>query len=130
MFEAHLVQGSNLKKVLEVLKNFINKACWHVSLDGMNLLRVDELYISWCSSPCALKDALCFNHNMAMGVNLTSMSKILKCIDNEDIITLMAEDNAYALVLVFEAPNQKKVSDYDIKLMDLDVKQLGIPEWE
>lgn len=56
------------------------------------------------------------------------MCKILKCIDNEDIITLMAEDNADALVLVFEAPNQKKVSDYDMELMDLDIKQLGIAE--
>ena len=56
-----------------------------------------------------------------------SMSKILKCAGNEDIITLRAEDNADTLALVFEAPNQEKVSDYEMKLMDLDVEQLGIP---
>ncbi|EHB04022.1 Proliferating cell nuclear antigen [Heterocephalus glaber] len=65
-----------------------------------------------------------------MGVNLTSVSKILKCSDNEDIITLRAEDNADTLALVFEAPNQEKVSDYEMKLMGLDVEQLGIPEQE
>ncbi|KGL89238.1 Proliferating cell nuclear antigen, partial [Charadrius vociferus] len=59
-----------------------------------------------------------------------SMSKILKCAGNEDIITLRAEDNADTLALVFEAPNQEKVSDYEMKLMDLDVEQLGIPEQE
>lgn len=32
----------------------------------------------------------------------TSMSKILKCAGNEDIITLRAEDNADSLALVFE----------------------------
>ncbi|XP_062452783.1 proliferating cell nuclear antigen isoform X2 [Rhea pennata] len=58
------------------------------------------------------------------------MSKILKCAGNEDIITLRAEDNADTLALVFEAPNQEKVSDYEMKLMDLDVEQLGIPEQE
>lgn len=31
-----------------------------------------------------------------------SMSKILKCAGNEDIITLRAEDNADSLALVFE----------------------------
>lgn len=31
-----------------------------------------------------------------------SMSKILKCAGNEDIITLRAEDNADTLALVFE----------------------------
>lgn len=33
---------------------------------------------------------------------LCSMSKILKCAGNEDIITLRAEDNADTLALVFE----------------------------
>lgn len=32
----------------------------------------------------------------------SSMSKILKCAGNEDIITLRAEDNADSLALVFE----------------------------
>ncbi|XP_035613181.2 proliferating cell nuclear antigen-like [Oncorhynchus keta] len=59
-----------------------------------------------------------------------SMSKILKCAGNEDIITLRAEDNADTLALVFETLNQEKVSDYEMKLMDLDVEQLGIPEQE
>jgi hypothetical protein len=35
-----------------------------------------------------------------------SMSKILKCAGNEDIITLRAEDNADTLALVFEAPSK------------------------
>lgn len=35
-----------------------------------------------------------------------SMSKILKCAGNEDIITLRAEDNADTLALVFEAPSE------------------------
>lgn len=38
--------------------------------------------------------------------SLSSMSKILKCAGNEDIITLRAEDNADTLALVFEAPSK------------------------
>ncbi|OBS83692.1 hypothetical protein A6R68_22295, partial [Neotoma lepida] len=68
-------------------------------------------------------DACCFNHNLAMGVNLISMSKILKCTDIKDIIILRAEDNADALVLVFEAPNQKKVSDYDMNILECQNKE-------
>ena len=29
---------------------------------------------------------------------------------------------------MFEAPNQEKVSDYEMKLMNLDQEHLGIPE--
>ena len=55
------------------------------------------------------------------------MSKILKCAANEDIITIKAQDNADTVTFVFESPEQDKVSDYEMKLMNLDQEHLGIP---
>nr|XP_044604532.1 proliferating cell nuclear antigen isoform X2 [Equus asinus] len=132
MFEARLVQGSILKKVLEALKDLINEACWDISSSGVNLQSMDSSHVSLVQLTLRSEgfDTYRCDRNLAMGVNLTSMSKILKCAGNEDIITLRAEDNADTLALVFEAPNQEKVSDYEMKLMDLDVEQLGIPEQE
>ncbi|KAL6085255.1 hypothetical protein STEG23_001756 [Scotinomys teguina] len=132
MFEARLVQGSILKKVLEALKDLINEACWDISSGGVNLQSMDSSHVSLVQLTLRSEgfDTYRCDRNLAMGVNLTSMSKILKCAGNEDIITLRAEDNADTLALVFEAPNQEKVSDYEMKLMDLDVEQLGIPEQE
>ncbi|XP_045428872.1 proliferating cell nuclear antigen-like [Pipistrellus kuhlii] len=57
-----------------------------------------------------------------------TMSKILKCAGNEAITTPRAEANVDSLALEFEVPNQETVSDYEMKLMGLDVEQLGIPE--
>lgn len=56
-----------------------------------------------------------------------SMSKILKCAANDDIITMKAQDNADTVTFMFESPNQEKVSDYEMKLMNLDQEHLGIP---
>ena len=58
---------------------------------------------------------------------LCSMSKILKCASNDDIITMKAQDSADTVTFVFESPNQEKVSDYEMKLMNLDQDHLGIP---
>ena len=55
------------------------------------------------------------------------MSKILKCAANDDIITMKAQDNADTVTFMFESPNQEKVSDYEMKLMNLDQEHLGIP---
>ena len=63
-----------------------------------------------------------------MGMNLASMSKILKCAANDDIITVKAQDQADTVTFMFESPNQEKVSDYEMKLMNLDQEHLGIPE--
>ncbi|TEA26209.1 hypothetical protein DBR06_SOUSAS18110049, partial [Sousa chinensis] len=132
VFEARLVQGSILKKVLEALKDLINEAFWDISSSGVNLQSMDSSHVPLRQLTLRSEDFGRYrcDCNLAMGVNLTSTSKILKCAGNEDIITLRAEDNADALALVFEAPNQEKVSDYGMKLMDLDVEQLGIPEQE
>ena len=55
------------------------------------------------------------------------MTKIMKCAANDDVMTMKAQDNADTVTFVFESPNQEKVSDYEMKLMNLDQEQLGIP---
>ena len=37
------------------------------------------------------------------------------------------EDTGDALNLIFESPNQDRVSDFELKLMDIDSEHLGIP---
>jgi proliferating cell nuclear antigen len=63
-----------------------------------------------------------------MGMNLGSMSKILRCAANDDIVTIKAQDQADTVTFMFESPNQEKVADYEMKLMNLDQEHLGIPE--
>jgi len=68
------------------------------------------------------------DRNLSMGMNLGSMAKILKCANNEDNVTMKAQDNADTVTIMFESANQEKVSDYEMKLMNLDQEHLGIPE--
>lgn len=56
------------------------------------------------------------------------MTKILKCSGNDDIITIKAEDTADTVTFMFENPSNDRVSDYQLKLMDIDSEHLGIPE--
>lgn len=68
------------------------------------------------------------DRNISMGMNLGSMAKILKCANNDDTVTIKAQDNADTVTFMFESPNHEKVSDYEMKLMNLDQEHLGIPE--
>ena len=56
-----------------------------------------------------------------------SLSQILKCAANDDIITIKAPDDGDKISLIFEAKNESEVADYEIKLMNLDSEYLGIP---
>lgn len=132
MFEARLVQGSLFKKVLEALKDLLNEVPWDCNSTGMSLQAMDSSHVSLVSMLLRSDgfDTYRCDRNLSMGMNLPSMCKILKCACNDDSITIKAEDNADTVTFVFESANQERVSDYEIKLIDLDAEHLGIPETE
>lgn len=130
MFEARLVQGQILKKVLEAVKDLLNEGSWDCADSGIQLQAMDNSHVSLVSLNLradGFEKYRC-DRNLTMGMNLTSMSKILKCAGNDDSITIKAQDNADTVTFMFESPNQEKVADYEMKLMNLDQEHLGIPD--
>lgn len=55
------------------------------------------------------------DRNISLGINLSSMAKILKCSGNDDIITLKAEDNGDQVAFLFESPSNKRKTYTSIK---------------
>src|ERR1700753_3185752 len=68
------------------------------------------------------------DRNIALGINLTSLTKVLRAAQSNDILTLKAEDAPDVVNLVFESSEKDRISEYDIKLMDIDQEHLGIPD--
>ncbi|KAK8377140.1 hypothetical protein O3P69_013648 [Scylla paramamosain] len=130
MFEARLVKGSLLKNVLDAIKDLLKQASWDCADSGIQLQAMDSSHVSLVSVNLKAEgfDKYRCDRNLIMGMDLSSMSKILKCAANDDIITMKAQDNADTVTFMFESPNQEKVSDYEMKLMNLDQEHLGIPE--
>jgi proliferating cell nuclear antigen len=67
---------------------------------------------------------------MPLGVNLNSLAKVLKCAKDDDQVTLKATDNHDVLNLLYESPTTDRIAEYEMKLMDIDADQLGIPDTE
>jgi len=56
------------------------------------------------------------------------MGKVLKCCNNDDIVTLKSDENGDAMTFMFENQNADRISDFELKLMDIDSEHLGIPD--
>ena len=67
---------------------------------------------------------------MSLGISTTNLSKILKCAGNDDIVTLKSEEETDSLGLIFVSPKEDRVSEFELKLMDIDSEHLGIPDTE
>ncbi|ERM95128.1 hypothetical protein AMTRI_Chr07g30850 [Amborella trichopoda] len=132
MLEFRLVQGSLLKKVMEAIKDLVTDANFECSSTGFSLQAMDSSHVALVA---LLLRSEGFEHyrcdrNLSMGMNLNNMSKMLKCAGNDDIITIKADDGGDIVTFMFESPSQDKISDFEMKLMDISSEQLGIPESE
>ncbi|GAB4831874.1 hypothetical protein Ancab_005889 [Ancistrocladus abbreviatus] len=132
MFELRLVQGSVLKRVIDSIKDLVTDANFDCSSTGFSLQAMDSSHVALVA---LLLRSEGFEHyrcdrNISMGINIANMAKLLKCASNEDIITVKADDGTDTVTFVFESPNQDKISDIEMKLMDIDSDHLGIPEAE
>jgi len=130
MFEARLLDGGILKKILDAIKDLLNEATFDCSESGLQLQAMDNSHVSLVNLNLRSDgfDKFRCDRNLSMGMNLSSLYKILKCASNDDIVTIKAQDNADIVSFVFESKNGDCVSDFDMKLMNLDQEHLGIPE--
>ncbi|KFM28599.1 Proliferating cell nuclear antigen [Auxenochlorella protothecoides] len=140
MFEARLVQGELLKKVrsgsgtpiLEATRELVTEANLEIGATGVSLQAMDSSHVSLVALSLRSDG---FEHYRAdrafsMGMNLNNVSKMLRCAGKDDIITIKADDGDDTVYFTFESPTQDKVSEFELKLMDISSENLGIPETE
>lgn len=132
MLEAKLAEAGTLKKLLDAIKELVTDANFECNEEGINLQAMDNSHVALVAvhlEAAGFKRYRC-DRPMPLGVNLTSLTKVLKCAKDDDITTLKAADEADVLNLVYEAKNSDRIAEYDMKLMDIDSDTLGIPDTE
>ncbi|KAK9845702.1 hypothetical protein WJX81_000064 [Elliptochloris bilobata] len=132
MFEARLTQGGLLKKLLDAVKDLVTDGNFDCSTTGFGLQAMDTSHVSLVSMMLRSDgfDHYRCDRNISMGMNLANMAKMLKCANDKDIVTMKAEDQGDTITFMFESENQERISDFELKLMDIDSEQLGIPDTE
>ncbi|KAL2022766.1 hypothetical protein VTK56DRAFT_4582 [Thermocarpiscus australiensis] len=121
-----------LEMVVDAIKDLVQDCNFDCNDSGIALQAMDNSHVALVSMMLKAEGFSPFrcDRNIALGVNLTSLTKVLRAAQNEDILTLKAEDAPDVLNLVFESSETDRISEYDLKLMDIDQEHLGIPETE
>ncbi|KAK4685731.1 proliferating cell nuclear antigen, partial [Tremellales sp. Uapishka_1] len=130
MLEARIKQASVLKKLLDAIKELVTDGNLDCTDEGIALQAMDNSHVALVSLKLVAEQFEQYrcDRNMPLGVNLQSLTKILKCAKDNDVVTLKAADDADSLGLVFESPKEDRVGEYEMKLMDIDQEHLGIPD--
>ncbi|CAH1401855.1 unnamed protein product [Nezara viridula] len=130
MFEARLHQSSFLLKILEAIKELLNEATFQCTQNGIQLQAMDTSHVSLISlflSQGGFDNYKC-DRNISLGINLSSMLKIMKCAGSDDILTIKNHEEPDSITFIFESQSYDKVSNYQLRLMNLEHEHLDIPE--
>jgi len=132
MFEAKLKDGAYLKKLVESMKDLFTDVNFDCASTGLSCQAMDSSHVCLCSVLLRASsfDPYRCDRNITLGMNVATMSKILKCAGNDEAITMRAEDNADAITFIYEKENQERISQFEMKLMQIDSEHLGIPDQE
>jgi hypothetical protein len=119
-------------QVVDAIKDLVQDCNFDCNDSGIALQAMDNSHVALVSMMLKAEGFSPYrcDRNIALGVNLTSLTKVLRAAQGEDILTLKAEDAPDVLNLTFESSENDRISEYDLKLMDIDQEHLGIPETE
>lgn len=67
---------------------------------------------------------------MTLGVNITNLAKVMKLGENDDTITLKADEDPSHLTLIFENPSRGRLTEFNINLIQIDSEHLSITDTE
>mmetsp|Transcript_28984 Transcript_28984/g.63812 ORF Transcript_28984/g.63812 Transcript_28984/m.63812 type:complete len:261 (+) Transcript_28984:32-814(+) len=132
MFEARLQQGVLLKRVVDAIKDLCKDVNFDCDDSGLSLQAMDSAHVSLVSfqlKASAFQHFKC-DRPRSLGIAVETLAKIFKICGSEDFVTMKAEDEGDVLLFTFEDTKSDKMSDFELKLMDIESEHLGIPEQE
>ena len=132
MFEARLAEGALFKKIIDCIKDLCKDINFDVAEDGMTVQAMDNSHVALVAlriNPSAFEHYRC-DRAQTIGINVEQLSKIFKLCGNNDTVTMVVQDDADVCDFCFENTSSEKVSDFQLRLIDIEAESLGIPEQE
>ena len=104
---------------------------WDCGQKGIQLQAMDSAHVCLVSVTLEAEgfDRYQCDRDISLGVDMESMSKVLKCAAKDDIIEISTKgEKPDHLKFTFEAANQERISEYEMKLMNIEGEHLAIPD--
>jgi len=130
MFECTLSSGELFKKIVSALSDLVEQGNFQVDSNMISFQGMDSSHVSLVSmqlTESGFENYRC-DSNAVLGIQFAALNKILKCMTSKDSLSIQAQDDGDVINFIFESADQKRYSNFELKLNDIDAEQLGIPD--
>ena len=127
------IQGNAIRTLFEVLKEIVHDVSMRIDTTGVKLLTLDGarcalVYMRLRAD--AFEEYVC-NGTFDLGVNMSSMFKLVKTSGSHDTITMYMDtttDNELGITI--QNAEKNSVTDFKLKLLDVDDEIITLPDVE
>merc|ERR1712130_713409 len=120
------------KKIVAALSDLVEQGNFMVDANMISFQGMDSSHVSLVAlqlTESGFEGYRC-DHDQCLGIQFSALNKILKCMTSKDSLSIQANDDSDTVSFIFESPDQKRYSNFELKLNDIDQEQLGIPQTE
>ena len=132
MLEAQFLQGNLLRKLIDSISGIVNEANFDCSPGGLSIQAMDSSHVALVhlllrADGFGVGKYQC-ERNTVLGMNLQSLTKVLKILDGGDKLVLRHEEDSDSIALLSENADNSRRCEYLLKLMEIEAESMGIPE--
>ena len=123
------IQAAAVKSVFEVLKDIINDVNVYFTAKGVHILTLDTARVTLVHMTLGAENFEEYecSADIAAGLNMGNIYKLLKSVTNQDTLTLKVEGRDVMEVLI-ENPVKKSATSFKLKLLDINEDILEVPD--
>lgn len=130
-FSATFRDAGLLQKTIAVLHDLVNECSATITPSGLSIQAMDASHVclialEWPADRFQEYTAV---GTALVGIHVGNLFKILKCSNKSDMVTLTI-DEATSDVVCVTFHDDVRTATFDIKLMERDDEQLGVPDME
>jgi len=128
--EAQLQQAVLLKKTVDAMKDLCKDVNFDCNEKGLQVQSMDSSHVALVSlflRESAFSEFKC-DRPSSLGMNVDSLSKILKICGPNDSLKLKYANDADTVNFQCETSEEDRIADFDLKLMQIESDPMEIPE--
>lgn len=127
------IQSGAIRTLVEVLKEVLNDVNIIFDESGVRITAMDGSHVALIHMK--LEAAKCEEYyckeKLNVGLNMLSLFKLIKTINNNDTVSFYIEEsNMNELGITISNADKNSVTNFKIKLLDLDINDINIPDVE
>jgi len=132
MFKARLTDSNILKKVFDNIKDLVTDANFICTDEGIQMQAMDSSRVALVCLTLLTDGFETYEcpRDFTLGINVPTFSKIMKCADSSDSVTLEAEPDGDKLFITFDSPSGNRSSTFELNRITIDEENVQIPELE